>query len=74
MLRSGLIRQSGKAGTECDTKDTMKDVLKELFEHPDFHSMLADCIDKVISRKLQKLQEEQERQEAKIFDLEQEER
>ena len=71
MLRSGYDRQPSKDNTAHEAKDIIKDVLKELFTHSDFHELLANCIDKAIGRQMQKIQEEQERQEGKIFVLEQ---
>lgn len=52
------------------TEELVAAILKELTENENFKSLLQNCVEKVITKKLSKMIEEQERQESRIFDLE----
>lgn len=70
MSRSSQRTHRSAEGNANDTKDLVKDILKEMVGNADFHKLLSDCIEKVLEKKFAKIRDEQEKQETRIFDLE----
>ncbi|XP_071834553.1 uncharacterized protein [Apostichopus japonicus] len=70
MARRNRTKLQEMTSTPVGTDELVSEIMKELTENGDFKNLLQNCIEKAINRKLSKLSEEQERQEAKIFELE----